>query len=121
MRTALHFVLSILMWCLFGYYWHLVVQQQISRHSLESLAMLSAFTLLVLAVTLWWIAHNKRIASRGKRKNLMPAPPEPFEMDNLQRPIKAPPLEQLKVARRVLIRVDDAGNKVYAATPQGDA
>jgi hypothetical protein len=114
MRSFLHFFISILLWCLFGYYWHLVVQRQISRHSLESLVMLSAFTLLVLAITLWWIAHNKRIASRGKRSNLMPAPPEPFEMDNLQRPILAPPIATLQAARLVVIAVDAQGNKVYS-------
>ena len=43
----------------------------------------------------------------------MPAPAEPFEFDNMQRPIVAPPLEQLQEADRVTVSVDDEGHKVY--------
>ena len=87
----------------------------------QPLGILFAITVLGLAVTLWWIAHNKRIAARGQRKNLMPPPPEPFEFDNLNRPIVAPDIELLKTAARITVEVDDQGHKVYTIEQGGGA
>ncbi len=113
MRNFLHYLISVLLWILFGYYWYVVFERRIDRSALQPLAILLAITVLGLAITLWWIAHNKRIAAKGNRKTLMSAPAEPFEFDNLKRPIKAPPLELLLEADRVTVSVDDQGHKVY--------
>ena len=121
MRNILHYLISILLWILFGYYWYVVVERQIGRDSLQPLLILIGLTALGLSITLWWIAHNKRIAAKGKRKNMMPAPDEPFTRDNLERPIIAPGLDLLQSAAEVTISVDEEGNKVYAATPEGGA
>ncbi|MEN8005818.1 MAG: hypothetical protein ABFS42_02340 [Candidatus Krumholzibacteriota bacterium] len=121
MRNFLHFLFSILLWILFGYYWYVVVERQINREHLQPLGILVGITALSLAVTLWWIAHNKRIAAKGKRKTLMPAPAEPFEFDNLNRPIVAPDMALLQTAARVAINVDDEGNKVYTVGGEGDS
>ena len=121
MRNFLHFLISILMWILFGYYWYVVVERQIDRDSLQPLAILFAITAVGLGITLWWIAHNNRIAARGKRKNLMTAPKEPFEFDNQKRPIVAPDMDLLKAAGRVTITVDDQGQKVYTIGQEGGA
>ncbi len=120
MRNFLHFLISILLWILFGYYWYVVVQRQIDRDSIQPLAILFAITALGLGITLWWISHNKRIAAKGKRKNFMSAPAEPFEFDNLKRPIVAPEMDLLQAAGRVTIQVDDKGNKVYTIVQEGD-
>jgi hypothetical protein len=114
MRNFLHYLTSILLWILFGYYWYVVFERQITSKTIYPLGILFGLSVLGLAVTLWWVAHNKRIARKGKRKNLMPAPQEPFEQDNLARPIVAPPVTVLRTAREVTISVDDDGNKVYA-------
>jgi hypothetical protein len=119
MRNFLHYLISILLWILFGYYWYVVVQRQISRDSIQPLGILFAITVLGLAVTLWWIAHNRRIAARGQRRNLMPPPPEPFQKDNLNRTIVAPDMALLKTARRVVVRVDLEGRKVYTIEEAG--
>ena len=37
MRNFLHYLFSILMWLLFGYYWYVVVRRQIGRDSLQPL------------------------------------------------------------------------------------
>ncbi len=120
MRNFLHYLISILLWILFGYYWYVVVQRQIDRDSLQPLAILFAITAVGLGITLWWISHNKRIAAKGKRKNFMSAPAEPFEFDNLKRPIVAPEMDLLQAAGRVTIQVDDKGNKVYSIVQEGD-
>lgn len=120
MRHFFHYLFSVLLWVLFGYYWHVVVERQIGREHLHPLGILVGITALGLAITLWWIAHNKRIAARGKRRNLMTPPPEPFDFDNLARPIVAPDRDLLKAAPRVTIQVDEQGNKVYSADPEGN-
>lgn len=119
MRKFLHFLFSILLWILFSYYWYVVVQRQIGRDSLQPLAILFAITVLGLATTLWWIGHNKRIAAKGNRNTLMPPPPEPFDFDNLNRPITAPEMSLLKTADIVTVKVDDRGHKVYTIDQEG--
>ena len=121
MRNFLHYLFSILLWILFGYYWYVVVERQISKEHLEPLGILVGITVLGLTITLWWIAHNKRIAAKGKRNTLMPPPAEPFEFDNLNRPIVAPDIAVLQSAARVTISVDDQDNKVYSTDPGGDS
>ncbi len=119
MRNFLHYLVSILLWILFGYYWYVVIERQIGRDYLQPLGILTGITVLGLAITLWWIAHNKRIAAKGKRKTLMPPPAEPFEFDNLNRPIVAPAMALLQTAARVTVNVDDQGNKVYTIDQEG--
>lgn len=114
MRNFLHYLASILMWILFGYYWYVVVERQIGRDSLEPVGILVIMTAIGLVITLWWIAHNKRIAAKGNRKTFMKAPLEPFEFDNLNRPILAPAMDILQSADRISVSVDDDGNKVYS-------
>jgi hypothetical protein len=121
MRNFLHYLFSGLLWILFGYYWYVVVERQIGGEHLQPLGILVGITALGLAITLWWIAHNKRIAARGKRKNLMAAPAEPFKFDNLNRPLVAPDLTLLQGTARVGITLDDQGNKVYTAGRDGGA
>jgi hypothetical protein len=121
MRNFLHYLASILMWILFGYYWYVVVERQIGRDSLQPVAILLGMTALGLAFTLWWIAHNKRIAARGNRNTLMAPPVEPFERDNLHRPIVAPDMDRLKTASAISVHVDEDGNKVYTIGGEGEA
>jgi hypothetical protein len=120
MRNLLHYLISILLWILFGYYWYVVFQRQIGPDSIQPLGILFGITVLGLAITLWWIAHNKRIAARGKRKTLMPPPAEPFEFDTLNRPIIAPEMALLKTAGRVTVKMNDFGHKVYTIDPEGE-
>jgi hypothetical protein len=121
MRNFIHYLFSILLWILFGYYWYVVFQRQVSRETLHPLGILFGISVLGLAVTLWWVAHNKRIAAKGKRKNLMPAPVEPFEKDNLDRKIVAPDIGLLQGAARVTISLGEDGTKVYSADNAGGA
>ncbi|MBM4131645.1 hypothetical protein FJ250_11570, partial [bacterium] len=73
MRQAWHWVASILMWILFGWYWYLVMQRQIGPNSLRAVWLLAAISAAGLLLTLWWVAHNKRLASRNRRQAAPPA------------------------------------------------
>ena len=44
MRNFLHYLVSVLLWILFGYYWYVVVERQISRESLQPLVILTGIT-----------------------------------------------------------------------------
>lgn len=121
MRNFLHYLFSVLLWILFGYYWYVVFERQLTRETLYPVGLLFALTALGLAITLWWIAHNKRIAAKGKRKNFMAPPAEPFEKDNLERPVVGDDLADLRNAAEVIISLDEDGNKVYRAGPEGSA
>ncbi len=121
MRNFLHYLVSVLLWILFGYYWYVVVERQIGRDSLQPLLILIGLTVLGLSITLWWIAHNKRIAAKGKRNTLMPPPDEPFECDTLNRPIVAPAMTLLKTAAEITVGLDYQGNKVYRIDREGGA
>lgn len=105
MRHFLHVLASLLMWCLFGYYWYLVSQRGIGRESIEAVGTLALVVVSGLVSTLWWVAHNKKLARRNRRSNPPPAKPEPFDKDNLGRPIEAPEREVLRAASIVEIAV----------------
>ena len=114
MRHAIHILVSVLLWILFGYYWYVVVaQREVSADTLHAMGVLVGSTALGLAMTLWWVAHNRRIAARGRRRDTLPPPPEPFAADVLERPVVAPPVDDLKSARVIDVALDDAGTKTY--------
>ena len=48
-------------------------------------------------------------------------PTEPFDFDNLKRPIVAPEMVLLQAAGRVTVKVDNQGNKVYTIEDEGGA
>ena len=114
MRHALHIAISVLLWILFGYYWYVVVaEREVSADTLHAMGVLAGSTALGLALTLWWVAHNKRIASKGRRTATLPAPPEPFAQDHLGRPRTAPDIAVLQNARVVDIALDGEGRNDY--------
>ena len=116
MRNIVHTFLSILMWILFGYYWYLVVSRQINIASVRALGTLALITLVILVATIWWIAHNKKLASRNRRRQAPPPVPEWFESDHLGTPVTSPGLEVLRQAATITINLDEAGRKAYSVT-----
>ncbi len=114
MRNIFHSVVSILMWCLFGYYWYVVGRRQITTSSVEAVGILALITLVGMLLTMWWIAHNKKLASRNRRQNAPPTAPETFETDYLGRELESPGLDVLLAAGTIIVSVDDKNRKVYA-------
>ncbi len=98
MRHFIHVVISLLMWCLFGYYWYVVSGREIGNETVQALGILSIVIVVGLIVTLWWVEHNKRLAQRNRRNSAPPPVAEPFDFDYLKRPIEAPDIEVLQAA-----------------------
>lgn len=115
MRQAWHWIASILMWILFGWYWYLVMQRQVSSSSLRAVALLVALSAAGLLLTLAWVAHNKRLAARNRRLGAPPTAPEERATDHLGRPLAGAAPATLRTARIVTVRLDDEGRKVLAA------
>ncbi len=116
MRNTVHIIISIFMWCLFAYYWYLVVSRQINFASVQALAVLAVVTLVGLLITIWWIAHNKRLASKNRRRQPPTPVPEWFETDHLGVTLVGPGLEILRDAAAITIKMDAEGQKVYAVS-----
>lgn len=115
MRNALHIVGSILMWILFGWYWYLVMQRQLNPTSLRAVGLLVAISAAGLVVTVWWVAHNKRLAARNRRLGSPPAVAEDLATDHLGRQLAGTAPAELRAAKVVTVRLDDQGRKVLAA------
>ncbi|PID78638.1 hypothetical protein CSA17_07285 [bacterium DOLJORAL78_65_58] len=109
MRHFLHTVVSLFMWLLFGYYWYVVGKREIGRETLVPLAALGIVIVVGLVLTLGWVAYNKRLARRNRRRQAPPPKPEPFEKDNLGRPIEAPDVAVLRKAPIVEIGITRQG------------
>ncbi len=112
MRNIFHIFISILMWCLFGYYWYVVGRRQINASSLQAIGVLALITLVGMLLTIWWISHNKKLASRNRRLTAPPAAPEVFETDYLGRPLVSPGLDLLKKAATIVVQVDQENQKI---------
>ena len=120
LRHAIHTLISVLMWCLFGYYWYLVTARGFSRSSLESLGILSVIITVGLVLTFIWVTHNIRLARRDRRQEFMQKPKEDLAEDYLNRPITAPSLQELRQARLIDISLDDEDRKIYSISSGGD-
>ncbi len=105
MRHFLHVLISILMWCLFGYYWYVVSGREIGHDTRLALGVLALVIVVGLLLTLWWVAHNKKLARRNRRSTPPPLKPEPFDKDNLGRTIEAPDRAVLRDAPIVEVAV----------------
>jgi len=111
MRNIFHITISVLMWCLFSYYWYVVGRRQITAASVQAVAILGLITILGLIITLWWIAHNKKLASRNRRLAAPVTNPELFDTDSLKRTIQSPGLDVLRKAKVVSINLGSEGQK----------
>ena len=115
MRHTHHVVISILAWCLFGYHWWIVMQRHMNPTTFVAMKTLGALVFSGLLLTLTWVAHNLRLARHYGRRRGFAAPPEPFVVDTLERPLVAPEMPVLQQARMIEISLDDEGRKVYSA------
>ena len=117
MRHIIHVVISLLMWCLFGYYWFVVSKREIGDDTIQALVVLSIVIVGGIIGTLGWVAHNKRLARRNRRSTPPPPVPEPFDVDYLKRPIVAPDIKVLQAASIIDIELAPLSEEEAAADP----
>ena len=83
MCHALHIFISVLLWCLLGYYWYVVARRQITLDSGIAVLVLLGVVAVALVLTLFRVSHNLRLAARLGRRQGFPAPPELFTLEQL--------------------------------------
>ena len=76
-RTVLHIILGILLWVVFGFYWHLVMQQPIAEQTRRALVIVGTIVAVVTVFDWFWILHNVRIAKNSRRRERRAAAPFP--------------------------------------------
>ncbi len=130
MRNAIHVFISLLLWGLFGYYWYVVSRRELARTTIEALSILLFIIVVGIALTLWWVSHNKKLARRNRRNSPPPTVPETFDRDTIGRPLVRPDAASLKRAQVVDIALQGDGDpmdpeqtcKVYSlGLPGGDS
>ncbi len=118
MRHVFHVLISLLMWFLFGYYWYVVSKREVGNDTIQALVVLSIVIVVGIIGTLWWVAHNKRLAKRNRRNSPPPVVPEYFEMDYLKRPIVAPDISTLQAASIIDIDLVPLGKNEFGEEPE---
>ncbi len=112
------------MWCLFGYYWYVVSGREIGAATIQALGILAVVIILGLILTIWWVAHNKKLAQRNRRSSTPITQPETFEKDYLGRHLTGPAVDVLQQAQVVDIHLsedqdDGPGSKIYSVAGEG--
>ena len=103
------------MWILFGWYWYLVMQRQVSGTSLRAVGLLLIVSVFGLLGTMAWVAHNKRLAARNRRRGSPPPVSELLATDHVGRPLAGADAASLKAAKVVVVSLDGQGRKVLTA------
>ena len=122
MRHVWHILVSVAMWCLFGYYWHVVLDRQIGPGTVRAMLLLAGLIVAGLLVTMGWIAHNLRLARRfaDRRREVRDPGLPAYDHDTIGRPIARPDLADLRRARVVDIDADE-NTKTVTVAPAGGA
>jgi hypothetical protein len=105
--VVLHIVLSAALWITYFAYWNVVLKRGVGLEILVSLAVMTLFGLSTYGGTLWWVAHNRRLAQRAKgRRTGRPSAGDPPLEDFLGRRLEIPPGDAIKLAPRIVIHVE---------------
>jgi len=121
-RHLIHVLVSIAMWCLFGYYWYIVLGREIGPSTTRAMQILALVVLAGLVVTGLWIAHNLRLARKfaGRRRGVRASPDPALAHDTIGRPGRQPGLAERRAAAIVDITADAEG-KAYRIVPRREA
>lgn len=121
MRRLLHVLLSIALWVVFVYYWDIVTRDAIGPGTRLAMKVVSALLAFGTLLTFWWIAHNRRLGRRDRRRTPRAVAPDTLAADALGRPIDRPPLDELRAAPMVEIAVNGDRKGYAVVAPGGSA
>ena len=99
-------------WTLFAYWWFEVFEKTDKVVFLRALAAVVIVIDIVLLATLIWIAHNRRLARRGKRGRSTPFRIPQYERDRVHRIIVLAGRDSLKKAP-IFVITTTAKEKTY--------
>jgi len=67
-RTIIHILLGLVLWVVFCFYWHLVMQQPITDETKRALVIVATLVGIIAVFDWLWIFHNVRIHKRSRRR-----------------------------------------------------
>lgn len=112
LHVVWHIILVMLGWCIFGGFWWLVLLQ--TSHSLSSIIWLfSAALVLLPAITLLWVLHNRGIYARKGPRRQVQVVETKYVQDWMGRTVRAQ-FDQLKHASVITIISSDAEKQFLA-------
>lgn len=119
-RSILHLILGVLLWVVFGYYWHLVAQRPITPHTQVALITVGAIIAGLILFQVFWVIHNTRQAHKHDRRISRRMPPAAPTHDFLGRTFIARSESDLRRAPYVEVHLVDmsderrsSGHKVF--------
>ncbi len=122
MRTTLHIILGVLLWVVFIYYWHLVMNQPVTDETKRALSVVGIIVASITVFDFFWILYNVRLGRRTRRVTRPVEIPAP-SLDFLGRTFVAHNDAELRAARYIevhVIQVEDdksaAGHKLFRVT-----
>jgi hypothetical protein len=77
-RTIVHIILGLLLWVVFCFYWHIVMQQPITEQTRRALIIVGTAVAVITIFDWFWIFHNLRIAKHSRRRGRRAEPPAPL-------------------------------------------
>jgi hypothetical protein len=112
-RRALHAVIAIAGWIVFGYWWWLVFRRVNATEVRYTVWFLGVALFVIVLVTALWALHNKMLFRRlGPRTKLRDVA-EDFSRDTVGRPVDMPAVpEECLTADVIVIRIE-GHTKVY--------
>lgn len=123
MRHLLHVLLSIAMWGLFAYYWHVVLGREMGEGTLRALVILGLVVVLGLAATVAWVGHNLRLARKfaDRRRQVRQVDEPELARDTIGRPVTHPGLDRLRQATIVDVAADQETKTFTTVEPEARA
>jgi hypothetical protein len=110
--------MGVLLWIVFAFYWHLVMQQPISEQTERALVIVGTIVAVIILFDWFWIFHNVRIARNTRRLGRRTEPTAP-RADFLGRTFMSQD-EMLHRARYVEVSIvemaderESAGHKLF--------
>ncbi len=114
-----HGVLLGVAWALLGVLWFLVIRQAPWRRMVVVAAVVIVATIVNVALTQWWVWHNRRIYRRKGPRRAVPEAPFEYGVDAVARPVLAD-WDDVRSADIVLVATDE-NTKRFVAAYTGDA
>lgn len=113
----LHRIFAVLGWILYCLGWIRIIHITPGREPVSFLVFLASAVLILYVISRSWIAHNRRLAARGKRGNITRYTPPSYSQDHLGRELIFG--LQVTSAREVTVSIID-NSKIYAAVSHAD-
>lgn len=112
-RRALHAVIALAGWGVFGYWWWLVFRRVNATEVRYTIWFLGVALVVIVLVTALWALHNKMLFRRLGPRTKLREVQEDFSRDTVGRPVDMPAVpEECLTADVIVIRIDGQ-TKVY--------